>query len=112
LALDMVPHTDYQLDDGKGLVLAADLGLGVALTYKLKNSADAPLLLTGVLGGVLPDVLAVSESWLGVRVSTPLHRFFHTRVRPPLAVSALTQITASAIFAFALRSRARQRQTL
>jgi hypothetical protein len=93
LLLDMVPHVDYPLFAGKGLVLAADLLGGAGLTMALVE--DDPVLWAGAFGGILPDLLAVAERTIQVRITRRPHERLHTRVKPGPATAAKLQTLAA-----------------
>jgi hypothetical protein len=88
LALDRVPHTDYQLSNRKAML--ADIATASLLTAAL--SRRYPLAAAGAFGGVLPDLVMVAELRTGLRVTRPLHHANHTKIEPPVAVGVLTQV--------------------
>ena len=88
LVLDRIPHTDYRLANRRALfadVAAATL-VGAALARR------RPLAAAGAFGGVLPDLVMVTELRTGLRVTLPLHHANHTSIEPPLVIGVLTQL--------------------
>lgn len=99
LALDRIPHTDYQLDNRKAMVL--DVALAAVLTMTLVRRHR--LAAAGALGGVLPDMAMASELRTGLRVTLPLHHANHTSIEPPLAIGVLTQLITTAVLLTSLQ---------
>jgi hypothetical protein len=93
LALDRIPHTDYALDNRKAMVV--DLAAAILVTAALARRH--PLAASGALGGVLPDLMMVTEQRTGVRVTLPLHHANHTSIEPPVVVGVLTQLITAAL---------------
>jgi len=93
LALDRIPHTDYRLDNRKAML--ADLAAATVLTAGLTRRHR--LAAAGAFGGVLPDLMMVTELRTGLRLTLPLHHANHTSIEPPLAVGVLTQLVTAAL---------------
>jgi hypothetical protein len=93
LALDRIPHTDYRLANRKALI--ADLAAASVLTAVL--SRRHRLAAAGAFGGVLPDLIMVSEQRTGVRLTLPLHHANHTSIDPPVAIGVLTQLLTTGL---------------
>jgi len=93
LALDRIPHTDYDLANRKAIL--ADAVAATVLTAAL--SRRHRLAGAGAFGGVLPDLIMVSELRTGLRVTLPLHHANHTSIKPPVAVGVLTQLVTAAV---------------
>jgi hypothetical protein len=93
LALDRIPHTDYELDNRRAMFadLAAATVVAAALGRRRRLAA------AGALGGVLPDLMAVAELRTGLRVTLPLHHANHTSIEPPVLVGVLTQLVTAAL---------------
>ena len=91
LALDRIPHTDYQLANRKALV--ADLAAASLMTAALVRRHR--LAAAGAFGGVLPDLAMVTELRTGLRVTLPLHHANHTSIEPPVAIGVLTQLVTA-----------------
>ena len=93
LALDRIPHTDYRLGNRKALLadLAAATVLSAALARRHRLAA------AGAFGGVLPDLMMVTELRTGLRLTLPLHHANHTSIEPPLVVGVLTQLVTAAL---------------
>jgi hypothetical protein len=103
LIADAIPHSDYEIGDLGGLALAADLAGGAMLVGTL--TADSPGLWAGAFGGILPDVLAVVESKLGINCLRRVHTLAHARTYPSLAVGVLSQMALAAALAYGLYHR-------
>ncbi len=102
LALDRIPHTDYRLNNRKALL--ADLAAASALTAALARRHR--LAAAGAFGGVLPDLMAVTELRTGLRITQPLHHANHTSIEPPVAIGVFTQlVTAGVLLTRLHRSR-------
>ncbi|HUA05006.1 MAG TPA: hypothetical protein VMB27_13975 [Solirubrobacteraceae bacterium] len=93
LALDRIPHTDYALDNRKAMF--ADLAAAALVTALLVRRHR--LAASGALGGVLPDLMMVTEQRTGLRVTLPLHHANHTSIEPPVVVGVLTQLLTAAV---------------
>ena len=93
LALDRIPHTDYALDNRKAMFV--DLAAATLVTAALARRHR--LAASGTLGGVLPDLMMVTEQRTGVRVTLPLHHANHTSIEPPVVVGVLTQLVTAAL---------------
>jgi hypothetical protein len=94
LPLDRIPHTDYRLNNRKALL--ADVAAATVLTAALARRHR--LAAAGAFGGVLPDLMTVTELRTGLRITQPLHHANHTSIEPPVAIGVLTQlITAAAL---------------
>jgi hypothetical protein len=93
LALDRIPHTDYDLDDRKALF--ADVAVATLVTAGLARRHR--LAAAGAFGGVLPDLAMVAELRTGLRVTLPLHHANHTSIEPPVVVGVLTQLVTVAV---------------
>ena len=93
LALDRIPHTDYELDNRAAMF--ADLAAATLVTALLARRHR--LAASGALGGVLPDVMVVAELRAGLRVTLPLHHANHTSIEPPVVVGVFTQLAAAAL---------------
>jgi hypothetical protein len=93
LALDRIPHTDYRLDNRKAML--ADLTAATLLTAGLARRHR--LAAAGAFGGVLPDLMMVTELRTGLRLTLPLHHANHTSIEPPLVVGVLTQLVTAAL---------------
>jgi hypothetical protein len=93
LALDRIPHTDYRLSNRK--VMLADLAAASLLTAVLARRHR--LAGAGAFGGVLPDLMMVTELRAGLRITRPLHHANHTSIEPPVAIGVLTQIITTAV---------------
>ncbi|HEV3391242.1 MAG TPA: hypothetical protein VG057_19615 [Solirubrobacteraceae bacterium] len=93
LALDRIPHTDYGLDNRKAMF--ADLAAATIVTAALARRDR--LAASGAFGGLLPDLMAVTELRTGVRVTLPLHHANHTSIEPPVVVGVLTQLVTAAL---------------
>lgn len=93
LALDRIPHTDYQLTNRKALFadLAGATVLSAALARRHRLAA------AGAFGGLLPDLLMVGEQRTGLRVTLPLHHANHTSIDPPILIGVLTQIVTAGL---------------
>lgn len=93
LALDRIPHTDYRLTNRKALLLdlAAASVLSAALARRRRLAA------AGAFGGVLPDLVMVTELRTGLRVTLPLHHANHTSIEPPVAIGVLTQLITTGL---------------
>ena len=93
LVLDRIPHTDYQLTNRKALFadLAAASIVAAALARRHRLAA------AGAFGGVLPDLVMVTEQHTGVRVTLPLHHANHTSIEPPVAIGVLTQLITTGL---------------
>jgi hypothetical protein len=93
LALDRIPHTDYPLTNRKALI--GDLAAATVLTATLVRRHR--LAATGAFGGLLPDLVMVTEQRTGLRVTLPLHHANHTSIDPPIAVGVLTQLLTTGL---------------
>ena len=93
LALDRIPHTDYPLTNRKALF--ADLAVASILTAALTRRHR--LAAAGAFGGVLPDLMIVTELRTGLRLTLPLHHANHTAIEPPVAVGVLTQLITTGL---------------
>jgi hypothetical protein len=93
LALDRIPHTDYQLDNRKAIL--ADLAVASVLTATL--SRRHRLAAVGAFGGVLPDLAMAAELRTGLRLTLPLHHANHTSIEPPVAIGVLTQLVTAGV---------------
>jgi hypothetical protein len=88
LALDRIPHADYRLADRK--LLFADLAVATLLSASLARRHR--LAAAGAFGGVLPDLMMVTELRTGLRLTQPLHHANHTSIEPPVVIGVLTQL--------------------
>jgi hypothetical protein len=88
LALDRIPHTDYPLANRR--LLFADLAAATLVSAALARRHR--LAAAGAFGGVLPDLMMVTELRTGLRVTLPLHHANHTSIEPPIAIGVLTQL--------------------
>ena len=93
LALDRIPHTDYDLDNRKAML--ADLGLAALVTVWFARRHR--LAAAGAFGGVLPDMAMAAELRTGLRVTLPLHHANHTSIKPPVLVGVLTQLITTGL---------------
>ncbi|HTP20601.1 MAG TPA: hypothetical protein VMJ65_13410 [Solirubrobacteraceae bacterium] len=93
LALDRIPHTDYDLGSRKALF--ADVAVATLVTAGLARRHR--LAAAGAFGGVLPDLAMVAELRTGLRVTLPLHHANHTSIEPPVVVGVLTQLVTVAV---------------
>jgi hypothetical protein len=93
LVLDRIPHTDYRLTNRKALFadLAAAGIVAAALGRRHRLAA------AGAFGGVLPDLVMVTEQHTGVRVTLPLHHANHTSIEPPVSIGVLTQLVTTGL---------------
>jgi hypothetical protein len=93
LALDRIPHTDYRLANRKAVF--ADLAAATILTAALGRRR--PLAAAGAFGGVLPDLVMVTELRTGMWVTLPLHHANHTSIEPPVVIGVLTQLITAGV---------------
>jgi hypothetical protein len=93
LVLDRIPHTDYRLTNRKALF--ADLAVASIVAAALARRHR--LAAAGAIGGVLPDLVMVTEQHTGVRVTLPLHHANHTSIEPPVAIGVLTQLITTGL---------------
>ena len=93
LVLDRIPHTDYRMTNRKALFvdIAAASILSAALARRHRLAAS------GAFGGVLPDLLMVTELRTGLRLTLPLHHANHTSIEPPVAIGVLTQLITAGL---------------
>jgi hypothetical protein len=73
----------------------ADLAAATIVTAALARRDR--LAASGAFGGLLPDLMAVTELRTGVRVTLPLHHANHTSIEPPVVVGVLTQLVTAAL---------------
>jgi hypothetical protein len=93
LILDRIPHTDYRMTNRKALFvdLATASILSAALAGRHRLAA------MGAFGGVLPDLMMVTEQRTGVLLTLPLHHANHTSIEPPVLVGILTQLITTGL---------------
>lgn len=101
LALDRIPHTDYRLSNRKALL--ADLSAATLLTAGLMRRHR--LAAAGAFGGLLPDLMMVTELRTGLRLTLPLHHANHTSIEPPVAIGVLTQLITAGLLLAHLQRR-------
>lgn len=83
IGLDTIPHQDYPLVLGP-LLLADCLA-----AYLL--SRHNRLVMWGAFGGVLPDLIQGLERIVGVSITQPVHKFWHTGTSVSMSTGIMTQ---------------------
>lgn len=93
-ALDAVPHTDYRMRSLGGFALSLDLVVGCRAVCRL--SRRRPIALAGALGGVLPDIIRLTERRYRIPLTGWLHDTIHTPARPsPWRSAAIQGLTVA-----------------
>lgn len=120
MALDAIPHSDYQPLDQSRLVVpvlieTAMISLVLAWLLRRGLRANWPTYLAGLFGAAIPDVKFLAQ-WpipdrlaeVAFRYGVRFHDFFHA-ADPALAVGWVTQVVSALLLLAILAGLARPR---